>query len=53
MLEKAIARFKLDKDLCLMVGDKERDIEAAQGAGVKGVLIEANSDLRQIVKYLN
>ncbi len=53
MLEKALARFKLNKDLCLMIGDKERDIEAAKGAGVKGILIEANSDLRQIEKYLN
>ena len=53
MLEKAIARFKLNKDLCLMVGDKERDIEAANGAGVRGILIESNSDLRQIEKYLN
>lgn len=50
LLEKAIARYQVDKTASYFVGDKERDIQAGEAAGVTGVLIDVNSDLRV---YLN
>jgi D-glycero-D-manno-heptose 1,7-bisphosphate phosphatase len=47
-VEKALARFNIDPDLSYFIGDKERDILAAEKAGVKGILIEANSPLKLI-----
>jgi D-glycero-D-manno-heptose 1,7-bisphosphate phosphatase len=40
MVLRAIEEFGLDPALCLMVGDKDRDIEAGRRAGVRGVLYE-------------
>lgn len=39
MLLEAIAKYDIDPELSLMIGDKPRDIEAANGAGVRGMLI--------------
>jgi D-glycero-D-manno-heptose 1,7-bisphosphate phosphatase len=44
-VEKALARFNIDPSRSYFIGDKERDVEAAEKAGVKGILIEANSSL--------
>jgi D-glycero-D-manno-heptose 1,7-bisphosphate phosphatase len=49
LLEKAIARFGIDVNRSFMVGDRERDVEAAQAVGVKSFLIEANSPLLPIL----
>jgi D-glycero-D-manno-heptose 1,7-bisphosphate phosphatase len=49
---KAIARFDIDATQSVMIGDKERDIIAANGAGVRGILIESNADLLAVVKGL-
>jgi D-glycero-D-manno-heptose 1,7-bisphosphate phosphatase len=45
LIEKALARFNIDPSLSFMIGDNERDIKAAEKAGVKGVLIKANDSL--------
>lgn len=52
MLEKAIARFGIDVTKSVMIGDSQRDIEAAKKAGVTGVLIESNSGILEIVRSL-
>ncbi len=44
MVEKAIAKWQIDPSKSVFVGDKQRDIDAANGAGVKGVLIHENQD---------
>lgn len=49
LIEKALARFNIDPSGSYMIGDKERDIVAAEKAGVKGVLINANDSL---LKYM-
>jgi D-glycero-D-manno-heptose 1,7-bisphosphate phosphatase len=52
-IEKAIARFDIDKDQSFFIGDKaHRDMEAAQNAGVRGILITANSSLKEILQYI-
>jgi len=39
MLEKALARFRLDPAQCWLVGDRARDLEAAARVGVRGILV--------------
>lgn len=39
MLEKAIARFGIDPEQSWMVGDRQRDLEAAKRVHVKGIFI--------------
>jgi len=52
MLEKAIARFNIDVSNSVMIGDSQRDVEAAAKAGVQGFLIESNSGILNIVEGL-
>jgi len=42
LLEKAIAVYGIDKKKSYMIGDNQRDIEAAERTGVNAVLVEAN-----------
>jgi len=48
-VEKALARFDIDPSISYFIGDKERDVEAGEKAGVKGILIEANISLKTIL----
>ena len=52
LVEKALARFKLDAANCWFIGDAERDIRAAAKAGVKGILVESNSNLELIAEKI-
>jgi len=45
-IEKALARFGYAASKSFMIGDRERDVTAAEGAGVKGYLVEQNSLLK-------
>ena len=48
MLEKGIARFNIGVSKSFLIGDKERDVLAAQKAGVKPFHIESDSPLMGI-----
>ena len=50
MIEKAIARFDIDKDQSFLIGDGERDVEAAERAGIKGILVKKNTNLFSVCK---
>ena len=50
MLEKALARFDINSSMSFLIGDAERDAQAAQAAGVKAVLVEPNANLFKEVK---
>lgn len=52
MVERGLARLQGDPGQCYIIGDKERDMEAGAAAGVKGILIEANTDLRSILNRI-
>jgi D-glycero-D-manno-heptose 1,7-bisphosphate phosphatase len=39
MLLEAIAKYNIDPSLSVMIGDKPRDVDAANGAGIKGIEI--------------
>lgn len=48
MLEKAIARFGIDKQSSFMIGDSKRDVEAATKAGIKAYQIEPNANITKL-----
>ena len=50
MLEKAIARYEVNKFHSYFIGDSDRDILAAEKVGITGVKIDANNSL---INYLN
>jgi len=52
LIEKAIARFGLDKSACFMVGDKMRDVEAAEAAGISGFLLPPNPSTEELLHCL-
>ena len=55
MLLDAIEMFEVDPKQSIMIGDKPRDIEAGEGAGVKGMLVASDEqlDYGKITKILN
>lgn len=52
MIERALHRFKAPPSECVMIGDKERDIQAAAAAGVKGILIPVNGSLLETANLI-
>ena len=45
LLERAMARYDIDPGGSVMIGDRERDVIAAQGAGIRGILVPPNAPL--------
>lgn len=52
MIERGLARFNIDPKKSLMIGDKQRDLDAAANAGVDGILIDTNGSLKEVVDSL-
>lgn len=52
MIEKALQKYKLNKNECFMIGDTERDKKAAESAGIKGYLLSSNSSLSPLIPFL-
>ena len=52
MVEKAIARFNIDRTKSYFVGDRETDSETAKRAGVKPILLEANGNLMECLRNI-
>ena len=52
MVERACAKHQLDPLQSWMVGDKQRDLDAASPVGVRGVLIEPNAPLLDAVQHI-
>lgn len=48
MVEKALARHGIDPKQSVMIGDKWRDLEAAESAGVKGIKVDVNQSLKTV-----
>lgn len=49
LIEKAIARFGIDKMQSYFIGDQQRDVDTALAANIMPILIEPNSDLTKII----
>ncbi len=52
MIERACGRYNIDASKSYMIGDKQRDLDAAAGAGVQGVLIPTNAPLKDYLHLL-
>jgi len=50
MLEKAIARYSIDKAKSIFIGDSQRDVDAGERVGLHTLLIRPNENL---TNYLN
>lgn len=50
LFERAVARFGIDPSRSLMVGDRQRDIDAAATVGIPGVLVPADQTLMPLLK---
>ena len=53
MIERACARYGIDPAKSWMIGDKPRDLEAGEGAGVPGVLMPVNGSLLEVAQQLD
>lgn len=49
LVQRAIARYGLDAPASVMIGDRDRDVEAAASAGVRGIRVEANAALEDVL----
>lgn len=49
LFERAIAKHEIDVSKSYMIGDKKRDILAAEKLNIKGFLIEANTSLKNLL----
>lgn len=52
LIERLLAKYSVNPGLSFMVGDAKRDIESGEAAGLKGILISPNSDLKQILNII-
>lgn len=52
MLEKAIARFEIDASQSYFIGDRERDVLAGEAAGVKGILINSDQPIGEVMHLI-
>lgn len=52
MIEKAMAIYNIDPQKSYMIGDKERDVEAAERVGVRGIKVETNQSISFITEII-
>lgn len=52
LIEKAIAKYRLDRSKCIMIGDSPRDIESANKAGINSILIRKNTNLFHYIQEI-
>ncbi len=52
LFEKAISKWKIDTMRSWMIGDQERDIKAAAGAGIKGIQLPSNTNFYKAVSNI-
>ncbi len=50
LLERAIARYDINATASAMIGDRDRDVEAATAIGVRGILVEPNAPLLDVLR---
>jgi D-glycero-D-manno-heptose 1,7-bisphosphate phosphatase len=53
MLEKAIARYDIDKSKSYFIGDSKRDVLAANKAGITGIQTISNDSLHNYINQIN
>lgn len=52
MIEKLLAKYKIDPEYSYFIGDSESDMKAASKAGIKGIHIPPNQNMRPFIEQL-
>lgn len=52
MLEDGIEKFNLDPSQSYFIGDRDRDMMAAEKAGVNGILIDSDQPLSEVMQLI-
>jgi len=52
MIDKLIAKYDIDVQQSVMIGDSESDMSAAEQAGIKGIRIESNHNMIHSISNL-
>ena len=53
MLLRGIAKYNIDPSLSYFIGDRERDIIAGTAAGVKGILINSDQPISDVLDLID
>jgi D-glycero-D-manno-heptose 1,7-bisphosphate phosphatase len=53
LLLQGIEKYNIDPAKSYFIGDRERDMEAATAAGVKGILIDSNQPLSEVLDLID
>ncbi len=52
MINDACDKYLIDKNQSLMIGDKQRDVECGENAGIRGILFDGVNLLSTLKKFL-
>lgn len=52
MIDKLVAKYRIDPKKAWMIGDSQTDMEAAQQAGIGGIKVEANKNMYPFISFL-
>lgn len=52
MLEKLMAKYRIDPGQSFFIGDSDSDMQAAQSAGLRGIRIPANQSMKLFLDFL-
>jgi len=52
MIEQAVVDFDVDIEASYLIGDSASDVQAAEKMGIKGIQIEKNGSILNIVKEI-
>jgi len=53
MIERLIAKYKIDKSDSYLIGDSQSDMDAAEKAGIQGIQIISNQNMLSHITFLN
>jgi D-glycero-D-manno-heptose 1,7-bisphosphate phosphatase len=53
MIEKAISRFRIDKNTSYFIGDRDTDMEAGKSSGLKTIKVKANQDMSSLINMIS
>jgi D-glycero-D-manno-heptose 1,7-bisphosphate phosphatase len=53
LLLQGIEKYNIDPSKSYFIGDRERDVEAGTAAGVKGILINSDQPLSEVLQLIN
>lgn len=53
LLLQGIEKYNIDSTKSYFIGDRERDMEAAAAAGVKGILIDSDTPLKEALGFID